>query len=230
MVYVYAIIDLPGIPAPAVTGLDGAGLDTLAYRDIGAVFSRTTSKPSPIESNLWQHEAVVEALMADHSVLPVRFGAMFRDEAEARSALETRYDEFTAGLERVRGHVELGLRVLWDDDGDPPPTLDRTSYDSGRAYMLAHLEEQRKLEMRQKRVNTLAEDIHTPLACLAAESTRRMLITPRLLLTAAYLVKRERVADFRQEIETISSTYPEMRMLCTGPWPPFSFATVKDEK
>ena len=234
MIYVYAIIDRPTIPVPAVPGLERAALDTLPYRDIGAVVSLSTiSKAPPIEANLWQHETVVEALMTDHSVLPVRFGMIFPDEGAVQAVLRTRYAEFTAGLKRVRGYVELGLRVLWVQDGDPPLTPDQQlppSLGSGRAYMLARLEEECKLQVRRERANALAEDIHTPLARLAAESTRRTLITPRLLLTAAYLVKREQVAAFRQEVEMLSSTYPEVRLLCTGPWPPFSFVAVRNEQ
>jgi len=234
MIYVYAIIDRPTIPVPDIPGLEGTALDTLPYRDIGAVVSLSTmSKVPPIEANLWQHETAVEALMTDHSVLPVRFGTMFPDEAAVQAELSTHYTEFTAGLKRVRGYVELGLRVLWDNDSDLPLTPDQQllpSPGSGRAYMLARLEEECKLQVRRERANALAEDIHTPLARLAAETTRQTLITPRLLLTAAYLVKREQVAAFRQEVEMLNSTYPRVRLLCTGPWPPFSFVAVTDEQ
>lgn len=233
MIYAYAIIDRPAIPAPDISGLEGAALDTLSYRDIGAVVSRcATGKAPPVEANLWQHETVVEALMTDHSVLPMRFGTMLSDEAAVQATLVKRYAEFTAGLDHVRGYVELGLRVLWDDDSAPPLTPDQQqpSHSSGRAYMMARLEEESKLQVRRERAKALVEDIHTPLARLAAETTRRMLITPRLLFTAAYLVKREQVAAFRRGVETLSSTYPEVRLLCTGPWPPFSFVAVRHEQ
>jgi hypothetical protein len=232
-VYVYAIIDRPTIPVPDMPGLEGAALDTLPCQDIGAVVSLSTvGKAPPVEAILWQHETVVEALMADHSVLPVRFGTMLPDEAAVQAVLVTHYAEFTVGLERVRGHVELGLRVLWNDDSARPLTSDQPpphSLGSGRAYMLARLEEECRLQVRRERAESLAREIHTPLARLAAEATLRTLMTPRLLLTAAYLVRHEQVAAFRQEVETLSPTYPEVRLLCTGPWPPFSFVAVRNE-
>jgi len=64
-----------------------------------------------------------------------------------------------------------------------------------------------------------------PLAKLAVESIQQMLITPGLLLTAAYLVERNQVAAFRQAVEALSAAYPALRFLCTGPWPPYSFVT-----
>ena len=68
--------------------------------------------------------------------------------------------------------------------------------------------------------------MHRPLAVLASDSTRRLLITPRLLLTAAYLVARGRVAAFRRAVDTLDGAYPALRFLCTGPWPPYSFVTA----
>jgi len=232
MVYVYSIIDEPTIPAPAILGLDGAALHTLEYRDIGAVLSLSpTSKVPPTEANLWQHEAVVEALMTDHSVLPVRFGTILPDESVALAKLTALYDEFIAGLNCVRGHVELGLRVLWDDDVPQTPSRRLVpSGGSGRDYMLGQVEEQRKLDKQREQAKALAEDIHASLARLSAESIRRTLMTPRLLLTAAYLVKRERVEAFRQEVEMLSLANPGVRLLCTGPWPPYNFVMVTNNE
>jgi hypothetical protein len=234
MIYLYAIIDRPAVPLSDIPGLEGAVIDVLSYQNIGAVISPSrTSEVPPTEANLWQHEAALEALMDDRSVLPVRFGTVLADEPAVQAALVAHYGEFTANLNRVRGHVELGLRVLWDHNDVlslTPDARSQTPSGNGLAYMSARLEEERKLEVRRQRAEVLAEGIHMPLARLAAESTRRMLITPRSLVAAAYLVERERVAGFRQEVEVLSSTHPELRFLCTGPWPPFSFVAMSNEQ
>lgn len=230
MIYLYAVIDQPSAPIPAISGLDGVVIEVLPYRDVGAVISGSmTSDVQPTEANLWRHEAVLEELMADHAILPARFGTVFADEAEVLAALETHYDEFIrADLNRVRGYVELGLRVLWDDaligtPDNPPPA----SSGGGRAYMLARVEEERALETRRQQAEASAAKIHGPLSCLAEESTCRLLVDPSPYLTAAYLVKHERVAAFRREVESLGATHPELRLVCTGPWPPFNFVTGK---
>jgi hypothetical protein len=46
-----------------------------------------------------------------------------------------------------------------------------------------------------------------------------------LLLTAAYLVRHHRLDPFRGRVRTLSTDYPALRFLCTGPWPPYSFVT-----
>jgi hypothetical protein len=229
--YLYAITNQPEEPVPSEPGLEGASPLSLAYQDIAAVASPLTIvKVTPTEDNLRRHETIVEALMADRTVLPVRFGTVLTDEAAIRTGLAAHYADFVASLDRVRGRVELGLRVLWDDDTQPPQPSPAggggSGRGSGRSYLMARLEEERQVRAWRQRAEALAEELHTPLAQLATESTRQVLITPRLLLTAAYLVEREQVVAFRREVEALSTAYPALRFLCTGPWPAYNFVTT----
>jgi len=166
----------------------------------------------------------VEALMADRAVLPVRFGTVLADEAAVQATLAVHYADFVASLNRVRGRVELSLRVLWDFEFRISNFEFRP--DSGQAYLMARLEEERQRQAWRQRAEALAAELYTPLGRLAVESTRQVLVTPRLLLTAAYLVERDQVAAFRREVEVLSTAHPELRFLCTGPWPAYSFVTT----
>ena len=201
------------------------------FLDDGPSGRRATAEVMPTEDNLWQHEEVVEALMADRTVLPVRFGTMLADKTAVQSVLAAHYADFVASLDRVRGRVELGLRVLWNDRR--PQTTDRRDSFcgrppavSGRSYLLARLEEERQVRAWRQRAEALATKLHAPLARLAAVSTRQVLVTPRLLLTAAYLVEQDQVTTFRGKVEALSTAYPALHFLCTGPWPAYSFVTT----
>jgi hypothetical protein len=224
--YLYAITDRPEMPLPSGPGLEDAALRNLAYRGIAAVVSPLTTAVMPLtEDNLWRHEAVVEVLMADRAVLPMCFGTVLDNEAAVQAVLATHYADFVASLDRVRGRVELGLRVLWNSEFRIPKSEIR-NLNSGRAYLMARLEEERQARAWRERAEALAEELHAPLARLAAESTQQVLITHRLLLTAAYLVERDRVTAFQREVEALSAAYPALRFLCTGPWPAYSFMTA----
>jgi hypothetical protein len=48
------------------------------------------------------------------TVLPVRFGSLFADETALSATLATHEAELRADLDRVRGRLELSLRVLWE--------------------------------------------------------------------------------------------------------------------
>jgi hypothetical protein len=236
MIYLYAITDRPELPLPIESGLRGTPLGCVSYQDIAAVVSTLdTPGVQATEAHLWQHEAVVEALMADRTALPVRFRTTLADEAAIQTFLKAHYAILMADLARVRGRVELGLRVLWKSGVNQPrtalPTQAGKSYGErsvgeGWAYMLARLEEKRQLQAQRSRAEVLAADVHAPLARWAAHSTRQVLVTPRLLLTAAYLVEQDRLAAFQSEVEALRKAYPNLDFLCTGPWPPYSFVAT----
>jgi len=65
--------------------------------------------------------------------------------------------------------------------------------------------------------------VHEPLTQLARDGVLRPLLTQDLLLSAAYLVERGRVDAFRAHIAALSAAHAGVRILCTGPWPPYHF-------
>jgi hypothetical protein len=71
-----------------------------------------------------------------------------------------------------------------------------------------------------------AERIHLPLAAAAGANTLNVLATPDLLLSAAYLIPRAEVDAFRARVQELGDEHPDLTLVCTGPWPAYSFATV----
>jgi hypothetical protein len=230
MIYLYAIADRPGLPLPASAGMENGCLFTVAHQEIAAVVSPVAAgRVTPTKANLWRHEMVVERLMADRTVLPVRFGTVLADENAVLGTLAAHGRRFAAALDRVRGRVELGLRVLWDH-GERAPSRGKagTAHEAGggRAYLLAKLEEDRQRRALRHEAEDWAARIHAPLSRLAVDHVRSVLITSRLLLTASYLVKLDQMEAFRQQVEGLGVAYPNLRFLCTGPWPAYSFVTT----
>jgi hypothetical protein len=249
VLYLYAVTSRLAAELPELIGISAAPVTTIVARDLAAVVSPLDGRDVPTTvANLWQHEALLERLMERSSVLPVRFGTILRDEAQVRELLGTHHPRFVAALGRVQGRVEVGLRVLWDESalacGRPldtgawlgsngvwqtppassPSTLGSPGRD-GQAYLTIRREEERQALAWRRRAEALRMEIHPPLARLAAESTQQVLKTPRLPLTAAYLVDQERLPAFRATVQALAVAFPTLRFLCTGPWPPYSFVT-----
>jgi hypothetical protein len=229
MLYVYGITDSAGPAIAGRTGLDDQPLETCAIETIAAVYTRHPANAPlpPTPENAWRHERVVEWLMRDRAVLPARFGTTFSEEAKLRAALGPHERELSKGLQRLSGCVELGVRVLWEPAPlaalAPAPAFVEPPPESGRAYMMARLTEERRRRVELERAERLVDELHTPLAQLAADSTRRVLTTPQTLLVAAYLVRREQTESFRQRVEGVGAAHPALRVVCTGPWPPYHF-------
>ncbi|WP_129629549.1 GvpL/GvpF family gas vesicle protein [Candidatus Oscillochloris fontis] len=225
MLYLYAIVDRPGeMPLPRV-GLADQPIFFYQDGEIGAVVSRVDPQQVTTEaSHIWRHESVVEALAEAGGTLPVRFGTFLADEAAVLAMLAERRASFVAGLAQVRGRVELSLRAIWTDL-PPPPAVVEERPRSGRDYIERRMVEERAAALRRLRAEQIADDLYAHLDQYAVASVRKVLPTERMVLSAAYLVAREDVPRFQAGVAEIGRDRPDIRLLCTGPWPAYNFVS-----
>jgi hypothetical protein len=227
VIWVYAIAERPEAPpTTSVIGVAGVPLESVREGRLLAVFSRQAELPEVSTADaLWAHEQVVERLMAERAVLPMRFGSRLPGEGALRRALAACHDELLGALDRVRGRVELAVRVVWAEGAGRPDMHGRAvpvaveSHDTGREYVRA------KLELR-KRAEAAGAAVHAPLAALAVAQSRRPGRGPGELMRASYLVERPAVAAFQAAAQRLQDEDRDTAVLCTGPWPPYSFVDV----
>jgi len=74
-----------------------------------------------------------------------------------------------------------------------------------------------------RRAQRVAELVD-PLQALARSSKVKMLPRPSVPLMAAYLVDRGRTEEFREVAAELDAGFEDGQLVCTGPWPPYSFA------
>jgi hypothetical protein len=166
-----------------------------------SVLCRPASPREVTPEALWSHDAMLEALMAERDLLPVRYGTVVPDERAAARALAERQEQLMTSLDRVRGAVELALRVQ---------PLAKVSPASGRDYLRAKVAGLQASRRLHERLDALA---------------RASVIKPGPeLLRAAYLVDHDAVEQFAATVRDLQDAEPELALLCTGPWPPYSFA------
>jgi hypothetical protein len=196
VIYVYAI----GDPQP--------GVDAVCEGDLAAFVRRGVARPpAPEHEALARHDRVVASLAERGAVLPMRFGSLVDGERGLRELLTERGDQLRQQLDHVRGRVEIGVRAVWADRGpcpSPAPT--------GRAFMQAKLDRHRAAQRK-------ADELHEPLAGLAADSVLTLCPHADTAFSAAYLVERAHAESFAQRA---SSSADELTV--TGPWPPYSFS------
>jgi gas vesicle protein GvpL/GvpF len=215
MIHVYGVVD-ELVELPPLAGLDDAPLERRRLEGMEVVVSRALSDSSEVSREaVLRHAHVVEELMArSGAMLPAQLGRAFRDDDELAVALREQATQLVRGLERVRGCVEYGLRAV------PTGLAEQETVTSGAEYMHTRLEQNR-------RQDALVSELHEPLARLARESTLRRDASGEI--RAAYLVPREDASSFREAVGRVGAS-PDLAVVCTGPWPPYSFAGERDER
>jgi hypothetical protein len=204
VIHTYGVAPVP-ITVPPAPGVDGAIPRGVAVDQLAAIVSDHAQDPGPTAERLLQHERVLQALLP-YGVVPARYGPAIPDEGALRALLTDRAHHLSRLLERVRGRVEMGVRM------DLPARPSRTPT-TGRSYLLDKLHRGR-LALR------MADDLDRLLGALAV--TRRVLATQDNL-RVAYLVHPEEVADFRAQLDPPPDW--AVALVCTGPWPAYSFVT-----
>lgn len=242
--YIYAIAASDSRLPENVSGF-GDRPRILPYGELGAVVSRIgtavaggTMPPATAE-NLLRHEAVVEAVCAGGEALPVRFGTELADEEAVMGALATQYATLQNDLRRIGGKLELGVTALWrpatvhSDAPTPSPDVgERSGPDTapadgrpGLAYLRARQAEHRRAESLRERAHILARELDVALRPLALECHRSLCPSEHLALRDVYLIERERIGAFEGAFDEVRKQQQEVRLLLSGPWPPYSFVT-----
>jgi hypothetical protein len=229
MVHAYAICSTDALGPGRRRGLGGAALNVVACDDLAAVYSRhRTLRPAPTAANVLVHERVVEAVMEHGPALPFRFATRLESPARLAGVLEERHDELRAALERVRGRVEMGVRVLprvglgdWasaasDAAGAAALPPAQPAPDRGRRYLLARA-------ALRRRADQAARELHRPLAEVAVASVLSDRPRAPATLVAAYLVDKARVESFRERFAELAAALPGCEVFLSGPLPPYNF-------
>src|SRR5215210_4639582 len=138
MIEVYAVTDRVDAELPA-----GRGLARVTHGEMAGIYSPLKAqREGATPEALWRHESLVESLMEDRAVLPLRYGTVLPGERELEKLLADRSEEFSRLLDAVRGRVEVALRVL-REEGKPTPARESSS---GREYLEALARHRRRAD------------------------------------------------------------------------------------
>ena len=174
------------------------------------------------------HEAVVESFIGAAALVPMKLFTIFTDDARALQRLGAQNARINAALERVRGRIELGVRVTLDRHHQPPRRVPPAN--SGAAYLAGKKAQRDRVVELAANARATVSELYDDLSRLGSDAVRRAAseLPARggpLLLDAAFLVPRTRVARFRRTVAHKAKTLAAYgyRVTLSGPWPAYSF-------
>lgn len=238
----YCVIDSACELIEGVAGLHGCRVRNLAYREIGVAASPLSQPIDDVVAKALEHETVVERLMRTHTVLPMRFPAVFASREAVLAMAAQHYDDFQENLRRLRGQVEFGIRVLWprailkarqEESLATSGSRCRTSQGAtptGRLYMLERYRQHKDRQALSEQAARFGLGLDAALEEFATAKRIRSFTPDSFAFTGVYLVSRDKEADFRRAFLKAKSAEPDFRYLFSGPWPPYNFITVRPER
>jgi len=228
--YLYCVIPA-GCEPPAASR---RGVDSAVVREVrtGEMSAWVSDVPdvvmSPSVARARAHDDVVRDAMARATPVPARFGQVLPGDADLIRLLTERRGSLLDSLARVRGCVEMTVRILLAGRTDDPRPAPR---ESGSAYLRWVREKQ---QARQS-ITDQAEFLRAALARAVEElgvvrDARWTTVTPGARsLEVAHLVPRELIARHREVVRATVERDNRMKVMLSGPWAPYTFCAAAHE-
>ncbi|WP_258934005.1 threonine/serine exporter family protein [Nesterenkonia pannonica] len=243
--YIYALVPVNS-PLPEERGINGADLHIVsAPSGVAAVVHTHDAAPyegpdDDVKRWVLQHSDVVEACWSSAaSVLPVSFNVIVRPDEDGGATaddqlqawLNSAGDELRTRLDELEGSSELRVEISLDPDefaqDDPSVAQLREEMESRPAGVRRLLE--KRLEKLQKQLTDQAADRLYPdyRQRIAQHSSELQEYTSAQhakglvrVLSAACLLRADRIEDLGAELSAIQDEAPGTRIRFLGPWPP----------
>jgi hypothetical protein len=242
VLYLYGITESSPRKLPELIGVDRlAPIEAVDCDDVLCWVSRVPAQE--FEQNLarnmenldWlaetsvAHQRVIAAISRQTDILPTRFGTVFRTEESLCKHVANRVRGLKKDFERIKGSDEWGVKVF----SIPPVALPMPRARTGKDYLKAKAallpNRRAKAELRNELV-----EFEQALASVATEAAPAGNVSRGqrgLTFQTSLLVKRTKLKKFESVLETFAREWaPELRIECTGPWPPYSFVSRPDDR
>jgi gas vesicle protein GvpL/GvpF len=248
VVHVYGVVDPRARLLLPERGIGGVAITLETDDDLGVLVSELPAERYGVEE--WQlhsddprwlgdiaqeHHQVLQRVMEQTDVLPLRLPGIHRDLESLKHAMAAEKDLLVRALGRVREKFEIGVKVF-QGPATPKPEEEHSPR-SGRDYLMRRAAKGKEKEEARRQLHEAVVSLHGRLADEAVEATTNPPQDPVLsgreepmLLNAAYLVEREAEDSFFTLVEQVAREYASagVHVEPSGPWPPYNFSALAE--
>jgi len=242
--YIYGIINTDKSQEFGHLGIGGRAdmVYTLGFKDIAVVVSSSPIVKYPVFSdNVMAHQKVLEEVMKEFTILPVRFCTIAeQEEAIREKVLKARYEEFKNLLFRMQDKVEFGVRAMWANVSEIFEEIAKENEEIKRLKeeLLGSKSKQKSYagrmkigEMVQKALGVKKEKekkaMLKVLSPIAENIRENRILGDRNFLNAAFLLKKQREEEFDKKMAELEKQYsPRVKFIYIGPVPICNFVEI----
>jgi len=225
---------------PIGIGERGDIVSTIGYEELSAVISNSSLDKYVVnKENLIAHEKVMEEVMKNYTVLPMRFCTVASSAEEVRNLLRKRYLELKSLLKDMDNKIELGVKVFWkemkvifqelaDEDQKIKSLKEKIAIKSIKDSYAEGIKLGKivKTALEIKR-DKEGREILNVLKRISYNFHLNETQGDEMLINAVFLVDRTREREFDNQVHELVSKYsPRVKFKYIGPTPPYNFVNL----
>ncbi len=247
--WAYAVIKASS-PMRSFTGIAGGMVGTIVAGDLAAVASpvdladygedalRRNLEHLPwLEAAARAHHGVIAEAAKAGAVVPLRLATVYRTEAGLAGMLVSNRADFQLAFDRFKGRSEWGVKAYaaaaTGRQASQATTELRSERGSGAQYLSQRKARLAASEQARKVAVASARDVHAMLSSVSVATDLHQPQDPqlsgrrdRMIMNGSYLVDDQASGEFTAAVQNAAAGSPALQLELTGPWPPYSFATV----
>jgi len=249
-IYIYGIINTNGKKSFGPCGINAdEEVYAFPYQDIAGVVS-ASSLPDlssifkeTLGRYLIKHQQVIERIMKEHTIIPMKFGTFAQDEGGLKEVLARGYPQFKKLLTNMESKIELDVASTWNDlnsmvkkIGEEDKEISQFKAEIAKKPPQETFEDRIKIgamiseALGKKREKEKAEMINF-LKGIILDYREHEVMNDQMILNCGFLLEEGREKEFENGLEELNKKYNEkVNFKCVGPLPPYSFATCQLEK
>jgi hypothetical protein len=226
----------------------GGGLYTIPYQDISAVVSDseivdyTHMLKDAVGRQLVTHQKVIEGIMPEHTIIPMRLGTFASDENEVRDILNKGYRVIKEVFGKIKDKIEIDVVATWSDFNSVLKEVgEEKEIKEFKERLLTNpegitVDDQMKVGVMVKKGldekrEKCALEIKNYLRDCSKVFKIHELMDDKMVINAAFLINNARQKDFDRKVEELNTKFVEkLNFRCVGPLPPYSFYTLEIKK
>lgn len=230
--YVYCFAE--GSPSLHKTprGISGAPVRLIKFEDLSAFVSvcRVAVFPASRKNALAHHE-VVRSINKQTTPLPARFGTLVTDQ-QLRNYVLVHRQALKAKLAHVRGCAEMNVKMIGKIARTDAPQSITVGQElgPGTTFLLKKRTEILNEEAGVLQKGQFSEWLHEKLSDLIKDEQISLVPSHTVILAKAdHLIERTNIQEYRDRMARAVAERPEVRLMVSGPWAPYSFANIELE-
>ncbi len=228
--YVYCVADREPRFARPLVGLGDNEVEFLEFDELVVGASKFNGDLVEVSrANVVLHDAVIREVFSQVTVLPFRFGTLLPSSV-LESYVRSRHQALAERLSDLRDCIEMSVKIIWRrTESESAPETPVPDVGEGTAFLLSKRKQFLVDEELDREAREVAEWIKGRLSGVARREQVSIEPKQKLVLSASYLIKRDKETEFGQIVDILRIERPDLHFLFSGPWPPYTFANIELE-